>query len=215
MAASKFLHEEIYRGKDLIEKLSSYKITVCGAGALGSNLVENLSRTAFQNIKVIDKDRVELHNISTQIYGQKDVGAVKTDALKARIFRDVGTEIISVNKELTKSNVKNFLKDTDLIVDAFDNSASRRLIQEEVRKNKIPCIHIGLYESYGECIWNQNYIVPEDVKEGDVCDYPLARNIIMLAVIVATEEILSFFLDKVPRQKNWTITLKDLIIKEK
>lgn len=68
--ASKFHHEEIYRGKDLISKLGKYKITVCGVGALGSNLVDNLARQGFSNFKVIDMDRVESHNVD----GMKMVG---------------------------------------------------------------------------------------------------------------------------------------------
>jgi molybdopterin/thiamine biosynthesis adenylyltransferase len=213
MANSKFHHEEIYRGKNLTEKLSKHTLTVCGAGALGSNLIDNLTRQGFTNIKVIDKDRVETHNLNTQVYNEADIGALKVDALKNKVFRNIGAEVEAVSKELTPANVKQLLKKSTLVVDCFDNNKARRTIQDEVRVRNIPCLHVGLYEDYGEVIWDENYKVPKDQAEGDVCDYPLARNIAMLACVVATEEILSFCLQDKPRYGNWSITLKDLAIR--
>jgi hypothetical protein len=40
-------------------------------------------------------------------------------------------------------------------------------------------------------IWDEHYRVPRDVG-GDVCDYPLARNLVLLAVVVAAESIIRF-----------------------
>jgi len=213
MANSKFHHESIYRGKNFTASLA-IPITVCGAGAIGSNLVDNLTRQGFSKLTVIDMDRVEVHNLNTQVYAEADVGALKVDALKNRIFRNIGVEINAVNKEMTAANVKQLLKTTCIVVDCFDNNKARQLIQDFVRGRKIHCIHCGLYEDYGEVIHDEFYRVPKDQTEGDICDYPLARNIAMLTVIVATEELLSFCLDKPPRLQNWSITLKDLAIKK-
>jgi len=211
MSLSKFHHEEVYRGKDLVKKLNR-KVTVCGAGALGSNLIDTLSRQGFSNLSVIDKDRIESHNINTQTYGESDIGALKAEALKNSVFRNVGIDIEATHKELTDANVKKLLRDSELVVDAFDNSASRQLVQDECRRAKIPCLHAGLFEDYGEVVWDAKYKVPKDV-DGDVCDYPLARNLIMIVVSITAEEIQDFFLVKKPRQKNWTLTLKDLAIR--
>lgn len=207
---SKFHHEEIYRSKDLVKLLGATKIVVCGAGALGSNLVDNLTRQGFSNIVVIDMDRVESHNLNTQIWSEADIGGMKADVLKNKVFRNVGVEIESINKELTASTAAKFLRKASLVVDAFDNSKSRQLLQDEVRKQKIPCVHAGLFADYGEVVWDESYKVPGDV-EGDVCDYPLARNIIMLTISVLSEEILNFCLKKTNR-RNLSITLRDLKI---
>jgi len=212
MAQNKFHHESIYRGADYLEKLKKYKLTICGAGAIGSNLADNLVRCGVSNIKVIDFDRIENHNIGSQIYGDMDVGALKVDALKNKIFRHVGAEIEAVNKKLTADNAKILLKGVDLVIDAFDNSASRQLIQDEVRLRKLNCLHCGVSDSYGEVVWDGAYKVPKDV-EGDVCDYPLARNIVGLVVTIASEEILDFCLAKKPRLSSWSVTLKDFAIR--
>lgn len=212
MAASKFHHEEIYRGKDFLPKIQKCSITICGAGALGSNLVDTLTRQGFSNLKIIDKDRVEVHNVNTQTYSEGDVGALKSDALKNQVFRNVRTEIQSVAKELTEGNAKTLLKGSNLVIDAFDNTASRQLIQDECRARKIACLHAGLFEDYGEVIWDQRYRVPKD-SAGDVCDYPLARNLVSIVVAITAEEILDFCLAKTPRQFDWTVTLKDLAVR--
>jgi molybdopterin/thiamine biosynthesis adenylyltransferase len=212
MANSTFHHEEIYRGKDLVKKLGAKFIVVCGDGAIGSNLVETLARQGFSRIRVIDFDRVDLHNINTQTFEVADVGALKVAATRNRVFRAVGWEIETVSKKLEVKNAKKFLKGADLVVDGFDNFESRQLVQDHCRAQKIPCLHAGLNADYGEVVWDDIYTVPKATVEGDVCDYPLARNLAVMVVSMAAEEIVDFCLADKPRQLSWKITLKDLHI---
>src|SRR6516165_8841743 len=186
--ADKFHHEAIYRGADQVAKLAQQRLTISGAGALGSHLADNLARQGFRDLRIIDRDRIEEHNVSTQLYGESDIGAWKVEVLRQRLFRATGIEIDGILKELTDRSAKSLLQDGGLIVDTFDNSASRRLVQEECRALKLPCLHVGLYADYGEVIWDEHYRVPGDVT-GDVCDYPLARNLIQLVIAVASEVV--------------------------
>ena len=71
------------------------------------------------------------------------------------------------------------------------------------------CLHAGLSTDYAEVIWNEVYRVPSDVND-DVCDYPLARNLVMLTMAVACEAIVSFV--ATGEQRHFTITLKDLSV---
>lgn len=73
----------------------------------------------------------------------------------------------------------------------------------------IPCLHAGLSADYAEVIWNDIYRVPSDVND-DVCDYQLARNLVMLTMSVVCEAIVSFV--ATGEQRHFTITLKDLSI---
>src|SRR5206468_11174534 len=131
--AGKFHHEELYRGADTLAKLAATRLTLCGAGALGSHLADNLVRQGFGPLRVIDRDRVEEHNVSTQLYGESDVGAWKVEVLRNRLFRTAGVEVEAIRKQLTNQNAKQLLSKVDLIIDAFDNSASRQLVQETAR----------------------------------------------------------------------------------
>jgi molybdopterin-synthase adenylyltransferase len=208
--AGMFHHEELYRGREHVDKLANARITLCGAGALGSNLADTLARQGFRNLRVIDRDRVEQHNVSTQIYGEADIGAWKVDVLRTRLFRSVGVEIETYAKELTAQTARKLLKDSDIVVDTFDNSASRQLVTAHCAEPPIPCLHAGLFADYGEVVWNEQYRVPGDVA-GDVCDYPLARNLVMLTVAVAAETLCRFVL--ATTRDNWSITLGDFAVR--
>jgi hypothetical protein len=171
MADNRLLHEELYRGADKLAKLRDVQVVLCGAGALGSILADNLARQGFARLRVIDRDRVEAHNVGTQLYGDSDVGVWKVEALRNRLFRACSVEIEAVRKELTGANARTLLKDAAVVIDAFDNSASRRAVQEAVRGAGLPaCLHVGLFEDYCEVVWDENYRVPRDVA-GDVCEY--------------------------------------------
>src|SRR3954471_21249113 len=106
MATNKLLHEELYRGPGPLAKLRDVRIAICGAGALGSNLADNLARQGFSRLRVIDHDRVEEHNVGTQLYGESEVGVWKVEALRNRLFRACGVEIEPVRKELNAGNAK-------------------------------------------------------------------------------------------------------------
>jgi molybdopterin/thiamine biosynthesis adenylyltransferase len=202
-------HEKIYRGNEAMEKIAYASVHICGAGALGSNMAENLARLGFRLMTVIDKDRVEEHNVGTQIYSLEDVGAKKADILRNVIFRSVGVEIVVHGDELTQKNAGKLLKNARLVLDTFDNSASRKIIKEYCQTNEIECLHLGVNDGYGEVVWNDRYVVPSDAGL-DVCDYPLSRNLILLVVSVASEVLVRFCVDGV--KENYSITVGDLQI---
>jgi molybdopterin-synthase adenylyltransferase len=205
----KFQHEQIFRGAEAMPKLAAASLHICGAGALGSNLAINLARSGFSRISVIDRDRVEEQNIGTQVYALDDVGGLKADILRNLIDREVGLEINSRSQELTAANVDRLLKGASLVVDCFDNSDSRKVVYEFCRDHSINCLHAGFNESYGEIRWNEKYRVPSETGV-DVCDYPLARNLILLVVAVASETLVNFVLSG--EKRNYSLTLADLQI---
>lgn len=208
--ADKFHHETIYRGAAAIAKLAEQRLTLCGAGALGSNLADNLVRQGFRDLRVIDRDRIEEHNVGTQLYGESDVGGWKVDVLRQRLFRTAGVEIDAQRKELTARTANALLRDGGIVIDTFDNSASRQLVQEHGRALSPPCLHVGLNADYGEVIWDEHYRVPRDIA-GDVCDYPLSRNLVLLVVAVASEILVRSILDGV--RQDVSVTLRDFSIR--
>lgn len=202
-------HEQIFRGKEAMAKLASKTVHICGAGALGSNLAVNLMRSGFRKIVVIDKDRVEEQNIGTQVYSMDDVGGQKAELLRNMISRDLGEDITAHASELTAQNSAKLLKGAELVVDVFDNTASRKLIYDYCKEKNIHCLHAGVNESFGELRWNEGYRVPADAGL-DVCDYPLARNLILMVVAIASELLVNFILNG--EKRNYSLTLGDLRI---
>jgi molybdopterin/thiamine biosynthesis adenylyltransferase len=204
-------HEELFRGSEAMERLGKKRVVLCGAGAIGSNLADTLARQGVVDLLIIDRDRVEEHNISTQIFCEEDVGAKKAEVVANRIYDAVGAEVDTVDRELTASNVGKHLGEADLVIDGFDNHASRELVTSYCRDEQISCLHAGLAADYAEVLWNDSYRVPADAPDGpDVCDYPMARNLIGLCVAVAAEVLVRFVVDGL--RESYTITLADLRI---
>ena len=204
-----FFHEQRYRTTQQMELLRNYPVTVCGAGALGANLLETLARSGYGTLKVIDSDRIETRNLSTQPYYQSDVGAYKGKVLANTIYRAVGTTVEVIAKRLTASNAKSLLRGSTMVIDVFDNSGSCQVVKDYCLQYDIPCLHAGLAKDYAEVVWEPEYRVPSATND-DICDYPLARNLVLLTVAVASETATQFITEGI--QKSCTITLQDFSI---
>jgi hypothetical protein len=50
---------------------------------------------------------------------------------------------------------------------------------------------VSCVPDYAEVIWNDSYRVSSDLND-NVCEYPLARNLVVLRVAVACEAIIAF-----------------------
>ncbi|MGJ5674063.1 MAG: ThiF family adenylyltransferase [Nostochopsis sp.] len=204
-----FFHEQLQRTPPLMHKLRDFPVTICGAGALGANITENLARSGFSKLRIIDRDRIEERNLSTQPYYRSDVGAYKAKILTNNLYRALGITVDGRSKELTLANASQLLTDSGLIIDTFDNSSSRQALFDYCKNSQIPCLHVGLASDYAEIIWNQIYRVPSPAND-DICDYPLARNLVILAVAVACEVIVTFVATE--KQESFTVTLADFAI---
>lgn len=215
-------HERAYRTAAVLERLASVRVLLCGAGAVGSNLAHNLVRQGFGAVSVVDRDRVEASNLSTQTYRKADLGAQKAVALRNDLFRIAGAEVQALAEDLGERNATRLLAGAAVVVDGFDNAASRALVSQACRALAIPCLHVGLAADYAEVLWDPVWCCPSGagVAESpvrspirppeDVCDYPLARNLIMLATAVASEVLVGFVASGATA--SYTITLKDLAV---
>jgi molybdopterin/thiamine biosynthesis adenylyltransferase len=192
-----------------MERIARFGVTVCGAGALGANVTESLARSGYRKLRLVDQDRVEERNLSTQPFYRSDVGAPKARVLAGALYRAVGVEVDVHVKELGDGNAGKLLAGSDLVLDTFDNSTSRQAVSEACRSAALPCLHIGLAADYAEVIWDELYRVPS-ARQDDVCDYPLARNLVTLAVAVGCEVATGFVRDA--SRRSYTITLGDLKI---
>lgn len=76
-------------------------ITILGAGATGSFVAYQLAKLGIEDITVYDFDKIEPHNIPNQLFGINDVGEMKVDALRERIYRDTGIQIKVVADKFT------------------------------------------------------------------------------------------------------------------
>ncbi|HEX8707996.1 MAG TPA: ThiF family adenylyltransferase [Pyrinomonadaceae bacterium] len=208
---SVFYHEQLYRSAELMARVCDFRVTVCGAGALGANITESLARTGFASLRVIDRDRVEERNLSTQPYYRRDAGAYKARILANSLYRALGVKLDALTDELTVENAARLIGRSALVIDAFDNSAARRAVKQSCERAGLPCLHTGLAGDYAEVIWNESYRVPSAAQD-DVCDYPLARNLVTLTVAIACEAVIAFAARG--ERLSYTATLRDFAVRQ-
>lgn len=188
MIDRRFLHEQLAHDlSGVVDK----RIAICGCGAIGSNLAESLARRGFNHFWLIDDDRIEPHNISTQIWTEQDVGKAKATTLANRLYAISKVRAIPHVKHIrTQADLKRLMSlDMALVVDSFDNRAARACTVG-VHPN---VLHIGLSAVGTSAIcWDENYTLPQDVELEDPCAYPLARSLIELTIATAASVIIAF-----------------------
>lgn len=70
------------------KKLQSARVLVIGAGALGNEILKNLALLGFEQMVVVDLDRVEESNLSrTILFNSSDVGAFKANVAAHSVKR--------------------------------------------------------------------------------------------------------------------------------
>lgn len=203
-------HETQYRSVMVMQRLREARVVICGCGALGANIAENLARQGVGHLVVIDRDRVEHGNLCTQPFMRGDVGAPKARVVASVLMRAIGADVTGHCIELTDVNARKLLKGAHVVVDAFDNTGSRKLVQSACADARIPCLHAGLSADYAEAIWDPRYRVPDDTGL-DLCNYPLARNLVMLTCAVASELLIGHL--STGTQEDRTITLRDFAVR--
>ena len=120
------------------KKLLKSNVLIVGAGGLGSPISIYLAALGIGRIGIIDKDSVEISNLSRQIIFstndlKKNKSSVAINKLR-KINPDI--KLHSFNKRLTKKNINQIAKNFDLIVDGSDNFRTRFLINDYCLKNK-------------------------------------------------------------------------------
>ena len=120
------------------KKLSKSSVLIVGAGGLGSPIAIYLAAIGVGNIGIIDKDNVEMSNLSRQIiFNTSDINKSKSlSAIKKIKKLNPNIKLKSFNKKLSEKNVNKIVKSYNLILDGSDNFRTRFLINDSCLKNK-------------------------------------------------------------------------------
>jgi len=128
------------------------EIIIVGAGSTGSFTALNLAKMGMENIKVIDFDIVEEHNIPNQFFRIKDIGKPKVEALKEIIKEFTDTEIEIENIEITEDYEFDINMNT-LIILCVDSIEARKLIYDKIKDFPIKLLDTR-FGGEGFCIYN-------------------------------------------------------------
>ena len=140
-------------GIDGQKKLLNSRVLLVGCGALGASHAEMLARAGVGFLRVVDRDFVEFTNLQRQtLFSEQDAvkRLPKAIACRNRIAEiNSGIEVEPIVADVNNSNIENFIKDCDLILDGTDNFVTRYLVNEACVKHKKPWIYGAAVSSYG------------------------------------------------------------------
>ena len=120
------------------KKLLKSRVLIVGVGGLGSPIAIYLAASGVGKIGIIDRDKVEISNLSRQIiFSTKDLKKNKSSTAINKLKKiNPDIKLKSFNKKLTKKNINQVAKNFDLVVDGSDNFRTRFLINDYCLKNK-------------------------------------------------------------------------------
>ena len=143
------------------------RIIFCGVGALGSTAVL-FCRNLEAQMVFIDDDRVESKNLLAQVFVKQSLGKNKAQSMRLQLqnFFGISSEAFAVR--VTKQNVDTLIENSELIVDCFDNAASRLLLSEAVKNTPKALLHAGISADgcFGIVRWEEKFVADEEDQPG-------------------------------------------------
>jgi ubiquitin-activating enzyme E1 len=139
----------IVLGRDNVNKIRQSNVFVVGAGAIGCELVINLSLMGIKKMVITDVDTIEQSNLNRQaLFDENDIGKFKSGcASKKGKEMNPDVEYDSRNDYICQEteNIydESFYKKMSCIFPAVDNVNARRYIDDKCVKYNIPMIDAG------------------------------------------------------------------------
>ena len=120
------------------KKLLKASVLIVGVGGLGSPIAIYLAALGIGKIGIVDKDNIEISNLSRQIiFSTNDLKKKKSSIAISKLKKlNPDIQLKSYQKKLTKKNVDKIAKNFEVIVDGSDNFRTRFLINDYCLENK-------------------------------------------------------------------------------
>ena len=162
------------------------RILFAGVGALGSNAVV-LCRNLAVQLVLVDFDRVESKNCLSQAFVRPSVGKNKAEALKLQLSNFWGIKAESFGVRIGEENVAALCGAADLVVDAFDNAKSRRILSTWAKGAHKPLVHAAVSAdgTFGIVRWDERFVPDAEDHAGQAtCEG--GEHLPMIAMVSST-----------------------------
>ncbi len=131
----------------VLKRLRASKVTVLGAGGVGSNVALNLAACGIGELHLVDGDRVELTNLNRQLlYTPADVGRAKVEVAAERIQTfNPEVRVRTTNMFLySVDDVKKAIQGSDFVIRAIDTPEEAQIwVNQACVQLNIPCTGAG------------------------------------------------------------------------
>ena len=149
-------------------RIRDSSVLLAGAGAIGNEVAKNLAMLGVGRIIIVDRDTVEMSNVSRMVFFEKsDLGKNKAEVLARKIHRKYPfVQTIAFRGALERLPLKFYL-DSNVIVCGLDNVVSRIFLTQICRKYSVPLVDGGITGMNGRI---HVYLPPNDACP--VCMFP-------------------------------------------
>ena len=140
---------------DFIQK---QHVVIIGMGGIGCPTAQYLLSTGIRNLTLIDNDRIQLTNLNRQIlYSINNLGEKKVDvANKTLKGINPKCKIRTISKKIDETNIKKYLSNPSIVIDATDNWYSMNIINKFCVKQSIPLVSASVIGFDGQVILFKN-----------------------------------------------------------
>ncbi len=141
------------------KRIKAARVVVCGAGSLGSSVIQYLAAAGVGTIKVIDDNDVSLADVSSQVlHSSRDVNRPKVASVKDKVRNiNKSIEFEAENVRLNADNIAELIDGYDLVIDCTDNYKARYMINDACALFDIPLVFASIYQYEGRVgIFNHN-----------------------------------------------------------
>ena len=115
------------------EKLQKSSVGIAGLGGLGSNAAISLARAGVGRLVLVDFDKIEESNLTRQYYFLKQIGQLKTKAMKENIKKiNPNIKVDTFNQKLKKGSMEIPFYDVDVVIEALDHATTKATFIEEI-----------------------------------------------------------------------------------
>lgn len=188
---------DFWRQTDIVpsSELSREKVTVIGAGGIGSPTTLALAKMGISQIVIYDDDFVETHNLPNQMYRFGDLGSSKVEALAQICHEFAGVTPETKQERFSQQQL------AGIVISGVDSMAARQVIWQKVKYNpsvklyvearmgaEVARIHTvkscdpSLVRWYETTLYND-----EDAKEEPCTAQAIIYNVFMIASLVSSQ----------------------------
>lgn len=138
-------------------KLKNSTVFIAGAGGLGSPVSIYLAVAGVGEIRVCDRDRIELSNLNRQIlHPEARIGELKAISTGQSLGQlNQAINIVTFSDFLNEHNVDSIVGRPDIVVDCLDNFETRYLLNSYCLKYEIPLVHGAIWGMMGQASFIQ------------------------------------------------------------
>lgn len=128
------------------ERLRSSRVSIVGAGGLGTPALYLLAAMGVGKIRVIDHDTIDAGNLNRQsFYGVKDIGRPKVQIAVSKLKEQLPSVALEYHEErLNQKNANELLENSNLVLDCSDNLVARYAIDKTCQNLSIPFVFGGV-----------------------------------------------------------------------